>query len=180
MTQAKAKSNSVITTKLDGSLIVFTVKGGKGFNTIKNELEDGELVLDLARLHGDISAKALVHGMVQRVADAAAIPRDTKTGKSASPQEKLEAMAELVNHYNSGSGDWRIGGKREGRSFLLLALCEFRADKTREELQEWLKALTDNQKKALENDPRIKPKIDTMRAQGTEQVDTEELLAGLG
>lgn len=167
----KAKSNSIITHEVAGALIKFRV------------LDIGELVLDLSKVHAENAARALSHGFIQRVADAAAISRDTKTGKSASPRDKFEAMEELVNHYNSGSAEWRLAraeGSGFGRSYLLLALCELYPNKTRDELDTWLKAKTAEQRRGLEMEESIKAKIDAMKAKGTEHINTQVLLGELG
>lgn len=169
MTIAKLKSNSVISREVSGTLVIFRVNGA------------GQTVLDLTKLHPNVASHALIHGMCQRVQDAAAISRDTKTGKPADPQTKLEAMAELVDHYNSGTAEWslRREGGGIGRSYLLNALCQLRPEKPREEVQSWIKSLSDKERRALENHSDIKPLIDAQRAQGAEDVDTDELLKGL-
>jgi hypothetical protein len=177
MTQAKAKSNSVITHRVDSV-------GGADPTEVKivfQVLGAGETVLDLSRVHADVRAKALIHGMVQRVSDAAAIPRNTTTGKSASPVEKLEAMSALVEHYNSGASEWRLArAEGAGRgSYLLNALLELKPGKSREEISAWLKTLDDKTKRALENSDKIKPLIDKQRAAGAVEIDAEELLEGL-
>jgi hypothetical protein len=72
----------------------------------------------------------MIHGMIQRVSDSAAIPCDKLTGKSATPQMKFDAMKPIVDHYMSGSEDWAIkrseGGKREASAdvFVLQALAD--------------------------------------------------------
>jgi hypothetical protein len=90
----KTKSNSVITVTLDGNMQKFNVLGA------------GELVLDLSKLAEAIRVRAMAHGMKQRISDAAAIPCDKDTGLPATPEEKLEAMRRLVEHYMTGSAEW--------------------------------------------------------------------------
>lgn len=93
--QTKAKANSVITHKMreDGAL-VFTVLGV------------GDLVLDRARIARANRERAEVHGWVQRISDAAAIPFNKEEGRYATAQEKFEAMAALVEHYHGGGEEW--------------------------------------------------------------------------
>ena len=165
----KAKSNSVITVEVspDNQRIVFKILGA------------GELVLELANLSDQVKIRALVHGLVQRVSDAAAIPRSTETGKSATPGEKMEAMKALVEHYNSGSSEWRlarVAGASEGRSYLLNALCELFPSKARAELGEGLKKLSAVERKALEMDARVKPLIEKQQAAGLRGIDTDSLI----
>jgi hypothetical protein len=53
---------------------------------------------------------ALIHGYTQKIGDAAAIPKNEATGKSATDAEKRAAMAEIVDRLLEG--EWN--GKREG------------------------------------------------------------------
>ncbi len=105
--QIKAKGNSVITHSVedlaDGNLTVaFNVLGA------------GSVVLDTSKLHDKIMQHAAVHGLIQRISDAAAIGRDQETGRSASPMDKLTAMTELVSYYETGTEDWKRTGTGEG------------------------------------------------------------------
>lgn len=117
----KAKSNSIITARPDSEagIITFTVLGV------------GDIVLDINKAHADLIHRAMLHGFTQRVSDAAAIPRNTETGLSATPQDKYNAMAALVDHYNSGSPEWSrartAGGARvDGDTQLgIAAIAEF-------------------------------------------------------
>ncbi len=100
--QTKAKGNSVITHALEGDKITFTVLGA------------GAVTMDTEKLHDDIMQRAAIHGLIQRISDAAAIGRDPETGRSASPAEKLAAMTELVAYYETGTADWKRTGTGEG------------------------------------------------------------------
>lgn len=111
--QTKPKANSIITHAIEGNVIAFNVKGA------------GSLSLNMGALHPDVLARAAIHGMIQRISDAAAIGRNPETGASATPQEKLENMAALVAHYESGTADWsrkRAGGERDTSGITLQAL----------------------------------------------------------
>lgn len=68
----------------------------------------GELDLDLRKVHADNTARATLHGFVQKVSDRAAKKCDPKTGKPAPVGEKFLAMKGLVEHLNSGSADWSL------------------------------------------------------------------------
>lgn len=171
--QSKPKSNSVLTHALNPETkqLTFKVAGA------------GEVVLNLSAVSERNRERATLHGLVQRISDAAAISRNTLTGKPAEPKEKFAAISELVEWFNSGAEEWRLPrseGSGQGRGFLLNALCELYANKSREELGVWLKGRSEVEKKALENDPRIKPKIDAQRARGSEAVDTLAMLSELG
>ncbi len=189
--QSKAKANSVITHTLISThneagspvaAIQFNVIGAQPV-TEENPNGVAHITLKIGNLAPQITERAMLHGLIQRVSDAAAISRDTKTGKSATPADKLAAMSEIVEHYNAGSSEWRIAraaGDGIGRSYLLMALVELYPKRDRNELSTWLKARTAEERRGLELDPTVKPVIDRMRAQSVGQVDTGSLLAGLG
>jgi len=50
--------------------------------------------------------RAAVHGLKQRISDAAALPCNPRTGLPATPKEKFAAIVALVGHYNSGTSEW--------------------------------------------------------------------------
>jgi len=118
----------------------------------------------------------MVHGLVQRIQDRAAISRDPKTGKAAPPAEKLAAMKELVDYYNSGATEWNSPRSESAArgSYLLNALCEmFAGEQTREELSNWLKERSAEERAALELEPQVAQLIDKQRREklgGTTEV----------
>lgn len=78
-----------------------------------NVVGEGSLVLSLDAMSDETRAYAALHGMKQRVSDAAAIP--FRDGKYATPGEKYAAMRALVEHYNGGAKEWaRHGGGEKG------------------------------------------------------------------
>lgn len=109
--QPKRKSNSVVTTqRLESGALQFNVLGA------------GSLTFDFTQASEANRAHAEVHGWVQRISDAAAMGRDEETGKPATPAEKLARMRSRVEHYESGSPDWRIAGAGGGgQSEIVLA-----------------------------------------------------------
>lgn len=179
MTQAKVRSNHVIshevvTGEAGGKVIVFKVK------------DAGELRLEMGKLHVAITERAMLHGLVQRVSDAAAISRDTQTGLAATPQAKFEAMSELVEHYVSGTAEWQLRAKTGGRGtdaggLLVKALMMVPgyAVKGEEKLREWVSGLGAKQKAALLAHGEIKEAADLIRLDAAEGVDVEGLLGGL-
>lgn len=169
----KAKSNSVITHAVttDWDNITFSVKNA------------GEIVLDLEKVNPKLHKMAVVHGFIQRISDAAAIPRDTVTGKSATPQEKFDAMAKLVAHYESGTPEWsRVRESGEGNSggLLLAALTQLSPTKSKDEIRSWMKSQTRAQLDALRDTDRVKKVIDSLRPTPSISVDTDAMLAEIG
>lgn len=94
--QTKPKTNSVVTHSLDSEAQVLT------FHVIGCE----PLVFDVKRISDEVGERAMIHGLVQRVSDTAAISRNADTGKPATPADKRERMARLVEHYMTGTAEW--------------------------------------------------------------------------
>lgn len=92
--QTKKRANAVVTMEQAGNELVFNVLGA------------GAMRLDMGKISEAILTRAAIHGLKQRISDAAAIPCDAETGKPATPAEKFTAMQALVDHYNSGSAEW--------------------------------------------------------------------------
>lgn len=103
--QAKAKTNTVVTTRLipETGVIEFTVlraaADGQGAAT---------MALDPRACHEAVRARAVVHGLVARIVDRAALDRNRTTGQPATGAEKFAAMKVLVDHYMGGSADWQM------------------------------------------------------------------------
>lgn len=170
---AKAKSNSVITSTFDvaSRSLKFTVLGV------------GDLVLDMAKVNAAIVDRAAVHGLTQRISDRAAKPRDQATGQAQSPQEKYDAMAELVEHYNSGSAEWSLartgGGGRD--SMLVRALIELKPSLAADDIREYVKTLSAGAKAALMAEPKISKIVKRIEAEAIKSagIDAGDLLAQL-
>lgn len=100
---SKVKSNSIVqfTPTHDGN-ILFKVLGA------------GERLFDRSKTSLEVRHAAELQGWATRIGNRAAIPRDLETGKSATPQEKFARMVQAIDHYESGTTDWRIGGSTTG------------------------------------------------------------------
>ena len=68
----------------------------------------GETRVMFANLAPTVRAQAIVYGIGVRVSRMAAIARDTKSGKSATPQEKFARIKACAEHYNSGADTWEL------------------------------------------------------------------------
>ena len=90
--------NAVVGTATEGRKVVV---GVKGFAPMVIDLDD-------PRLSPEVIAAAAINGFRQRLMDAAALKRDTATGKSATAQEKDAAIRKLYDHYISGSAEWEL------------------------------------------------------------------------
>lgn len=187
--QVKPKSNSVITHSLreDGA-IVFSVRGAG-----PNGQSPAELVLDPKSLSEKNRERAMIHGLVQKVSDRAALSRNTTNGASATPVEKLAAMKSLVDFLSTGTDEWqpaREGGARGPTSLdpILVAAVSEHTGRTAEEVRELVSK--GSEKKgvtkavflaALGNAAAIKPIVERMREEQAKGlvVDGDDLLAGM-
>lgn len=174
-TEAKKRSNSLISHQVFGV--------GRSARVVFKVENEGECELKLANSFDGIADQFLVHGAIQRIRDAAAISRDTRTGLPASAREKLENMKLLCEHYNSGAENWSparapndgLGGEKG----LLVKVLE-RAGARIENIPEWVKAKSGPEVKTLLNSAKLKPLADEIRAEGCAKVDADELLKDLG
>lgn len=178
------RANWTIAHKIEGQLVKFSVKGA------------GELILDVTQVHAANRARAELHGFVQRISDAAAMARDSKTGASATPQQKFEAMKRLVEHYGSGSEEWSPARSVEGvgrpksenpqARLLRAALKLFNPQKDETVIAEFVKARNAAQITALLLSEQLKEAVELAREQLAQEdakiaegVNAEELLSGL-
>lgn len=168
------KSNSVINVDID------PVEG-----SILFEVRDaGKLELRLENLAPTVVRYAALHGLKQRIADAAALGFNSEENRYATAEEKFRAMAGLVEHYNSGSPDWsvRLAGQPK-QSLLLRCLVEAYPAKSLEALQAYVAELDAKQKRALLASKALAPIAERLRAQAAPvdaQETAERLLAQLG
>ena len=167
-----ARANSVISTTLNQSIgtAEFKVSGV------------GTLVLHLERMSESNRAYAALHGMKQRISDAAALPCDEVTGKPASPFDKFDAMQELIDFYECGTSDWNrkgSGGGRPSGGLLLQAMIRAYPETEREVLVAKIDGWDKKQRAAVLAKPEIKAHADAIQAESVKDIDTEDLLAGL-
>lgn len=148
-------------------------------NVLTLAFSNGEaLSIDATTLHDDIAQHALMHGLKQKLVDAAAISRNPETGRSATVADKFAAVQEVYERLRSG--EWnktREGGNAGG--LLLRALMQFQG-KDRETVMAWLATKTDEQKAALRKNPKIAAIIATLKPEPkTDGIDTDALLEEL-
>lgn len=166
---AEKESTRVIAHEIDETGITFSVK------------EQGKLRLSFANLSGAVRDRALAHGLVQRISDAAAKSRDPQSGKPAAASEKFAAMKELVDFYMSGTENWSLSRESEGRDVQLLIEClrEVYPERSEEQLKEWLRKRSAADRKALLLSEKIKPIAERITKEKLSHIDTEEMLSDL-
>jgi hypothetical protein len=176
--ETKKRANSVISTRLEGDTIVFAVVGV------------GEMTLGLGELSQAVKHRAMVHGLIQRVSDAAALSRNTETGQSATPSDKFHAMKDIVDHYRTGTTEWTLrrasgGGETRENGITLRALAAVQGADVAT-MRERVEKLAEKQGittrailAKIATQPAVAAKIAELRAQ-TVSVDVEDMLAELG
>lgn len=146
-------------------------------------LADGTSIdIRLGDLAPEIRHALMVHGLKQKVADAAAIPRDTETGRSATDGEKCRAMRAVADRIVAGVWTAARGeGGGAPRSLLQRALERLYPQRTREQIATYLGTLDKKQQSALRMSPKVAPIIAGLRDEAATrgEVDTDALLDGL-
>ena len=161
---------------------------------IEASVEDnGTLVLtfrhgEILRLHPEslnpeIQRAAMIHGLKQKLVDAAAISRDTTTGRAATIATKYDAVREIFDRITGENPSWnkpRAGGAGGHGGLLARAIARYKSVPV-EAAKAYLDRLTDAQKQALRVDPRIAAVINELRAESAKPagIDTDALLGGL-
>lgn len=165
------KTQSAITTSVEHTALLLTFADGR------------QLLLDAGRLSSEIKEAAMMHGLKQKLVDAAAISRDPTTGRAATIDTKYEAVREVFDRITGENPQWnktREGGGATG-GLLLQALVRMYAGKqTKERIVDYLAGLDDKQKAALRKNSRVATIIEEIRAErGGDSADSDELLAEL-
>ena len=144
---------------------------------------------EILRLHPEtlapeIQRAALIHGLKQKLVDAAAISRDTATGRAATIATKYDAVREIFDRITGENPSWnkpRAGGAGGQGGLLARAIARYKNVPV-EAAKAYLDRLTDAQKQALRVAPQIAAIINELRAESAKPagIDTDALLDGLG
>jgi frataxin-like iron-binding protein CyaY len=168
MSNETTKRIPAIAAAIEGYVLTFTGDNGR------------VLTIDAQTLSREVWDTAVMHGLKQKIGDAAAISRNPETGRSATTDDKFDAMSEVFNRLMAGhwnkpreSGDGAAGG------LLFKALCRVKADKTPAEVRAYLDGRTKEEQAALRKVPVIAAAIDALRAESAKAagIDGEALLA---
>ena len=147
-------------------------------------------------LSADIRAAGLVHGLKQKLVDAAAISRDPLTGKPATIDTKFVAVREVFDRITNPNGTWNKvrgeggTGSTGAGGLLYCALVRlYDGVQTPEQVRKYLDGLNGEQQAALRGNKKVAPVILAIKAEdaarraetGEEEEDeSDNLLARLG
>lgn len=133
-----------------------------------------------ATLSEEIRHAAMMHGLKQKLVDAAAIARNQETGKSATVVDKYNAVREVCERLKAGQWNKPREGVSAAGGLLLRALMEF-SGKAKPDAEAWLAVKTDAERAALRKNPRIAAIIASLKPEpSTSDIDTDALLGELG
>lgn len=170
------------TTTKNAPAIDATVEG----TTLTLKFAHGEtLTIRAGQLLESIAEQALMHGLKQKLVDAAAISRNPDTGRSATIEDKFAAVKEVYDRLLSGEWNKRREGGSGGNGGLLFAALVrlYAGRKTDEEIREFLAGKTDAEQAALRASSRVAPIIADIKAERdakkADKVSGDDLLAGL-
>jgi hypothetical protein len=164
------KKQPAITTTTNDNVLSLVFANGK------------QLDLDVTKLSVEIHAQAMLHGLKQKLVDAAAISCDPATGRAATIETKFEAVKEVFDRLLQG--DWnkkREAGTQSGGLLFRALVKMYDGRKTPEEIKSFLASKTEAEKLALRKNEKVAAIIDELRvtSQKVDGIDTDELLAGL-
>ena len=164
------KRNATITATINGDILALTFANGETI-TMRGDA-----------LNSDVQQYAMMHGLKQKLVDAAAISRNPETGRPATVEDKYQAVKTVYDRLLTGQWNaTREGGGNAG-GLLLQALCRMYAGrKTPDELKAFLADKSDAEKTALRKNPRVAQIIEDIRAEQGKaaNIDTDELLGEL-
>lgn len=164
------KRNATITAAINGNTLTLTFANGE------------TLTMRADALNSDVQQYAMMHGLKQKLVDAAAISRNPETGRAATVEDKYQAVNAVYNRLLSGQWNaTREGGGNVG-GLLAQALTRMYAGrKTAEDIKAFLAEKTDAEKTALRKNPRVAAIIEEIRAEQGKaaNIDTDELLGEL-
>ena len=167
------KKPAAVETSTDGLHLRLTFSNGEA------------LVVEVEKLSPEITRQAIIHGLKQKLCDAAAISRDPITGKTATIETKFMAVKEVFDRITAPDGTWnkiREGGNNSGGLLLTALIRMYAGRKTRDDLTEFLASKTDAEKAALRKNTKVAAIIEeirTERATDDEGVDSDAILEEL-
>jgi hypothetical protein len=149
-------------------------------NTLRLTFVHGRVLsVRVGDLTPTVIAQALMHGLKQKHVDAGAIARNPETGRSATVEDKYQAVLEVYERLTTGGG-WNKGraeGSGASGGLLLRALMQH-TGKDRDAIKAFLNAKTDAECAALRKNPKIAAIIATLKpeAKPDASIDTDAML----
>ena len=160
-----------------------TISAAINNNALTLTFANGEtLIMHGDTLNSDMQRYAMMHGLKQKLVDAAAISRNPETGRAATVEDKYQAVKTVYDRLLAGQwNSTREGGGATGGLLLQALVRMYDGRKTPDELREFLAGKSDAEKTALRKNPRVATIIEEIRAETGKNsaIDTDELLGEL-
>lgn len=135
--------------------------------TLRLAFDNGEVIeLFSGALSPEIRAAALMHGLKQKLVDAAAISRNPDTGRSATTADKYNAVRDVYERLLAG--EWnktREGGAGSGGGLLLRALVRLNPAKDPAKLRDYVAGKSAEEQSALRKHGPIAAMIAQIKAE---------------
>ena len=155
-----------------------TVTVGEYQESMTLAFANGETIrVNRADLSEEILRHAVMHGLKQKLVDAAAISRNPDTGRSATVGDKYAAVREvydrlLAGNWNTGRGEGSGAGAGAG-GLLFRALCRLYSRKTPEQIRTFLAGKGKDERAALRKNLRVSAIIEEIKAEMEKSTPTD-------
>lgn len=163
---ATTTRTAAVTTDVFGTMLTLNFSNGK------------ELIVDTTKLSAEIILQATMHGLKQKLVDAAAIGRDMVTGKTATIDDKYNAVLSVYERITMEGGTWNANRegveKAQGGMFVRAMMELTKKDKTAIDAQ--IATLSKEQIAALKKNPRIMDIMHRLEREKTTGNDTSNAL----
>jgi hypothetical protein len=110
--------------------------------------------LDADALSPEVRTAAMLAGLKNKLIDAAAIPRDTETGKSATPEQKAAAVTAMAERLEAGHWNMPTKTREPSATVFARALAEV-TNKTLVDTMSRLAELGKAEKASLKRHPKV-------------------------
>jgi len=148
-----------------------------------NFITGEELTVDVNALSVEIQQQAMLHGLKQKLVDAAAIARNTETGLTASPEDKFAAVKTVYDRIIRQDGTWnaiREGVEHKAGGLFMRALMEL-TGKTKPQLEVMVEKMSKEEVSALKKSEKVLAITQRMEREAAAQAGNtgDDLLAML-
>lgn len=170
MNTTKRNATIAVDIQMPIGILTLTFANGKTLTIGKDDLTEEQ------------QTRALLRGVKEKLVDAAAISCNPETGRSATIDDKYNAVKAVYDRLLAGQWNaTREGGGGGSGGLLFKALCRLYSNKSPEQIAAFLAGKTDADKTALRKNPKVAAIIEELRAETGKaaNIDTDELLAEL-
>lgn len=145
-----------------------------------------DLAVDVSKLSPDMQRMAMLHGVKQKLVDAAAIARNCESGHSATIEDKYHSVREVYDRITSPTNPtWNkeraaASTPTAGNNMLVRAIMQMRGG-SKQTVEDFLSSKTKEQRAAIKRNPRVLAVIAELQgATVINGVNSDELLDELG